>query len=121
MISIPTSGQINVSRGVSGPNEPEELWWLTASGGADLGHNPTGESIQTTVIAVYYRHKRAQVVYNALESLRDTVVCAGCLELEGYEVVTIPTTTGPFVDQDLDNESRSVGLLQVEITTKKDC
>ena len=119
--SVMTSGQLYISRVPSGPNAPDTLWWLKAEGGADLSRYVTGESIQNTVIGVYYRDTDPQAVYNRLEALRNLVVCAGCLTLEGYTIKETPTTQGPFTDQDLDNEEREVGTLKVVLTTSRSC
>lgn len=118
--SVTTSGQIKIHRASSGTKSPDELWWLVAEGGSDLGHTADGNPTQTTVIGCYYRNRSAYAVYNALELLRDTVTTAGCLVLDGYKVVAIPTTEGPFTDQDIDDEDRTVGLLQVTLTTFKE-
>ena len=119
--SVTTSGQIKIHRATAGTGSPDELWWLKAEGGSDLGHTVDGNSTQTSVIGCYYRNRSAKEVYDALEDLRDSVVCAGCLQLDGYRVVEIPTTQGPFVDNDIDDEERAVGYIQVTLTVKKEC
>jgi len=115
--SVTTSGQIKIHRAPSGTDSPDSIWWLKAEGGTDLGHTVDGKSKQTNVIGCYYRHRSAKNVYDTLELLRETVTLAGCLVLSGYEVVEIPTTFGPFNDNDIDDEERTVGYIQVAITT----
>lgn len=117
---VTTLGQIRVHRASSGTQSPDELWWLIAEGGSDLGHTVDGNSTQTSIVGCYYRNRSAKDVYDSLEQLRDTVTLAGCLVLDGYEVIEIPTTEGPFIDQDVDDESRTVGYIQVKITTRKE-
>lgn len=116
---VTTSGQIKIHRASSGINSPDSIWWLKAEGGSDVGHTVDGKSTQTTVIGCYYRHDSAKTVYDTLELLRNTVVDAGCFTLSGYRVVEIPTTEGPFVDQDIDDEKRKVGYLQVRLATAR--
>lgn len=118
--SVTTSGQIKIHRASSGPDSPDSIWWLKAEGGSDLGHTVDGNPTQTSLIGCYYRNRSAKDVYDTLEQLRDTVTLAGCLVLDGYEVIEIPTTEGPEVDNDIDDEDRAVGFIQVKLTTKKE-
>ena len=118
--SVTTSGQIKIHRASSGTDSPDSLWWLKAEGGNHVAYSVDGIPTQTNVIGCYYRNRSAKEVYDTLEALRDTVTTAGCLVLDGYAVVEIPTTFGPFNDEDIDSEDRTVGYIQVSITTRKE-
>lgn len=110
--SVATSGQdLFISRAPTGADVPDSLWWLTASGG-NREPNVNGGRRQNSTVSVYYRSTDPQQVYNKLEEL-DTLLDT-CLDLDGYQVVSYDTT-GPFTDQDLDNENRLVGLLEVRL------
>lgn len=93
---------------------PQNLWWLVSSGGSRDG------LLDTYNVDIHYRDRDAECVYEKLQSLRDNLTCAGCVELEGFEVVSIEVT-GFFTDQDIDDEERTVGLLQVTITAYQSC
>lgn len=113
--SLATPGQdLFISKAPTGTT----AYWLVASGGNTGVRYPNGGGITDTTISVYYRDPEPKNVYDNLEALRDSVECAGCLELEGYTVVSI-YTTGPFADQDLDSEDRTVGLLEITLSLKK--
>lgn len=115
---IATSGQdLYLSKAPIGST----AYWITASGGSTGERYPNGGGTVNTAISVYYRDPDPKKVYDNLEALRDETECAGCLDLEGYTVISI-YTTGPFADQDLDSEDRTVGLLEVTLQLKKkDC
>lgn len=117
--SVTTSGQIKIHRASAGTESPDSIWWLKAEGGTHVGFSVDGIPTQTNVIGCYFRHRSAKEVYDTLEALRDTVTTAGCFTLDGYQVVEIPTTFGPFNDEDIDDEDRTVGYIQVTITTRK--
>lgn len=118
--SITTSGQIKIHRASAGKDSPDSIWWLKAEGGTHVSFTVGGNPTQTNVIGCYYRNRSAKEVYDTLELMRDTVTTAGCFVLNGYKVTEIPTTFGPFNDQDIDLEDRTVGYIQVTITTMKD-
>lgn len=110
--SVATSGQdLFISRAPTGVDVPDSLWWLTANGGSGERNVNSGRK-QSVTVSVYYRSTDPQQVYNKLEQLSDLLDT--CLDLDGYQVVSYDTT-GPFTDQDLDNESRLVGLLEVRL------
>jgi hypothetical protein len=96
------------------------LWWLVLNSPGQSQKNVTGEYQQSITLDVHYRDLDPKQVYDKLQDLSEEINCAGCLELEGYTISEVETV-GPFTDQDLDNEERSVGLLQVTITIYKEC
>lgn len=99
---------------------PDALYWITTSGGNPVNKMHSGEVLKQYTINVFYRDTTEEAVYNELQSLEESVNCNGCTQLEGYETVDIEATTFP-VDDDLDSEDRKVGLLQVTLTTYKEC
>lgn len=112
--SVATLGQdLFISRART---KPSTMYWLIAQGG-NSGPKNVNQGGQTThTISVYYRNTNPQEVYDRLHELQEMVITDGCIELEGFTVVTV-NTVGPFTDQDLDNQDRTVGLLQITITT----
>lgn len=96
---------------------PDNLWWIVAGGGVAVSGSQS-RRMRSYTINVYYRDRKAENVYNKLQSLSDAMTCDGCLSLAGYDVIDA-RETGLWSDQDLDDENRSVGLLQVTITTFK--
>ncbi len=112
--SIATLGQdLRISRA---PNKPNHLFWLLASGGAVNSKNVNRGVRQSHTISVYCRDDDPRVVYDSLHTLEELVLTAGCISLEGY-VVTDLVTAGPFTDQDLDSQSRTIGLLEITVET----
>jgi hypothetical protein len=99
-----------------GDEIPQNIWWLKAAGGSQPANPNFRGQLGTSTIEVYYRDRDPEIVYDKLTELAADLSCNGCLALDGFEVVGV-TTTGPFVDQDVDAENRMVGLLQVNITT----
>lgn len=118
-LGIASSGQIKLTRVPSGRNASNNLWWLLSEGGLTV-QLVTGESQTTYQIGIYYRSTDPQAVDQALESLSDSINLAGCLTLSGYDLVSPPITSSPQTDSDLDNEERTVGYLQCQLTVRKD-
>lgn len=104
-----------ISRAPSGVDTDNAIWWLVLQNSGISVKNPTGEWSQTSEVFVYYRSMDASEVYNSLEELNRELLAAGCFELVGYTIREVQTT-GPFADLDLDNEERTVGVLQVSLT-----
>jgi len=94
---------------------PVACWWVVSGGGTPESKNITGERQNNYTVEVYYRDKDAQNVYNLMQSLSDEINSIGCLELENYTLVTMESIVFP-TDRDLDDEERTVGVLQVSIT-----
>lgn len=96
------------------------LIWIIPSGGAPTSRNATGELIKTYQFLLYYRSVKAKNVDEVLSRLEEMLNCSNCVELEGYELVEMATTQFP-ADQDLDDENREVGLLQISLQVYKRC
>jgi hypothetical protein len=100
--------------------DPNRIFWLKAGGGSPVSKSVNGSSTKNYIIEIYLRDLEADDVNETLQELGDDLSCAGCVTLEGYDVMEVGTN-GPWSDQDLDNEERTVGLLQVTITIHKEC
>jgi len=94
---------------------PNKCMWVVAGGGSNIGKNGTGEKQKNYLVSIFYRNTDAKDVLDTLESLESLVNSATCIDLDGYNVIEVEGTQFP-IDQDLDNEDRSVGLIQVTIT-----
>ena len=68
---------------------------------------------------MYYRSKDQELVYDTLQELEEAINSDKCATLVDYETVEMEATSFP-TDQDLDVEDRTVGLLQITITTYSD-
>jgi hypothetical protein len=120
-ISVGTFGtDIFISRAPSSDKVPDSIFWLKATGGSLLKKAVNGSSQRNYVIEIYHRDVNTESVYETLQGLGEDLTCAGCVTLESYDVVEI-VTNGPWTDQDLDNEERTVGLLQATITIMEEC
>lgn len=108
-----------ISGAPSSNKAPDNIWWLVASGGSPTA-NASSENLKSYQIDIYRRHLDPKTLYDELQSLEEDLNCAACISIEGYDVVDTVATTFP-VDNDLDDERRKVGLLQLTITTYKSC
>lgn len=97
-----------------------DIVWVIPSGGNIVGRNRTGELIKAYTFIVYYRHTSAERVDTFMAELENTLNCAGCVELENYELLEIETSTLP-ADQDVDSENRMVGQMTVRVQIYKRC
>lgn len=98
---------------------PEAGWWVVSSGGSPESDNQTGEKIKNYTLDIFYRSSDEKEVYDNLQSLEETINSDGCTQLNGYNVIDM-TATLFNVDQDIDNEDRKVGLIQVNLRTYKE-
>lgn len=96
-------------------NSEDAIWWVIGAGGNSDPKNSTGERIKNYTLDVFYRDTNAEEVYDKMQILEEEVNSKECTELEGYETVDMEAALFP-ADQDIDNEDRTVGLLQVTLT-----
>lgn len=99
---------------------PTELFYIIPSGGSVIRNAPTGDKIKLYQFLVYFRSNSAERVDKVLNSLEEDLNCAGCVQLEGFELMSIQTNSLP-ADQDADSENRMVGMIQVQIEVYKKC
>lgn len=97
-----------------------ELLWVIPSGGMPIRANQTGEMIKEYSFTIYFRSMSAEKVDKALNDLEQTLNCSSCVQLEGFELVSIRATQFP-ADQDLDSENRMVGMINCSISVYKGC
>lgn len=98
----------------------DAIWWIVENGGSVISKNSTGEARKSYQIEVYYRNRDYKAVKDGLYALEEDLNCDGCSQISGYDTIDIEATTFP-IDNDLDSEDRKIGLLQVNITTYKEC
>lgn len=97
-----------------------ELFYIIPTGGNSVDKLATGESIRLYQFAIYYRSQSAQQVDETLSNLEEFLSCAKCVQLEGFQLMSIDVSQYP-TNQDLDVENRAIGLLQVHVTAYKTC
>lgn len=94
---------------------PDSCLWVLSAGGNVISKNSSGEKQKNYVFSVYIRDLDQQNLYNLLQQIEEEANKKDCIELDGYEVLEVETIVFP-TDQDLDNEDRSIGLLQIAVT-----
>jgi hypothetical protein len=99
-------------------NAPPACWWVISSGGSPVQKLPTGETIRQYFLMVYYRSNKGADVERQLSILEESLNTSDCLQLQGYEIVSVEASQFP-ADNDLDSEDRRVGMLQATIEVYK--
>lgn len=99
---------------------PDSIWWIISNGGNPIQKNSTGESLKRYQVQIFYRNRDYKTIANAIYDLEEDLNCDGCTQLTGIDTVDIEATSFP-IDNDIDGEDRKIGLLQVSLTTYKDC
>lgn len=94
---------------------PDTCWWVLSSGGNTLSKNNTGEKQKNYIISVFYRSIDAENVYDTLQSFEELVNAKDCVVFTNYDILELQATVYP-TDQDIDNEERTVGLVQILLT-----
>ena len=97
-----------------------EVLWVIPMGGYPSSMNKTGEMIKDYQMTIYFRSNSAKKVDEVLNDLEQTLNCSSCVDLEGFELVSIRATQLP-ADQDLDSENRMVGTISVQLEVYKSC
>lgn len=108
-----------LSNAPSSNRKKDRLWWLVASGGEKETTMVTGGSMKNYRIDIFHRDLDYKAVYNAMQALEIELNCSDCVQLEGYEVIRLEAVNLP-IDNDIDDERRKVGLLQVNIRVYKE-
>lgn len=104
----------------NGNKVPDNIWWIISNGGNPIKKNSTGESLKSYQVQIFSRNTNPRTIAEELFTLEEDLNCDGCSQLTGFDTVDIEATTFP-IDNDLDSEDRKVGLLQVNLTTYKEC
>lgn len=89
-------------------------WWVVLNGGAPDSVNETGEMMKNYILNVYYRNIDQQEVYDQMQVLEEAVNSPTCIELTDFDTISVMANSFP-VDQDIDSQERTVGLVQVTI------
>lgn len=98
----------------------DAIWWIVENGGGVIQKNATGEATKSYQFNVFFRSRDYEAIKDAMYELEEDLNCDNCSQISGYDTIDIEATTFP-IDNDLDSEDRKVGLLQVTITTYKEC
>lgn len=118
---VATLGQdLIINRAPSSKEVVDDLWWIISNGGGPIQKNQTGEVRKSYTALIYRRGKNYRQIDEQMSQLEEDLNCDRCTQLEGFDTIDIEATAFPLND-DLDSEDRMVGLLQVTITTYKEC
>lgn len=94
---------------------PDAVWWVVKSGGSPIRKNSTGERVKDYNLSVYYRDTDAEQVYELMQDFEEEINSKSCIQLDGYDTIEMEASIFT-ADQDLDNEDRIVGLMNVRIS-----
>lgn len=93
---------------------PDESWLIIVSGGNPDTVTLDGGMIKLYTFNIYRRSLAGKKIEQELFALEETLNCASCVGLEGFE--TIYSRAVQFAqDIDLDNANRRIGLLQAQV------
>lgn len=93
----------------------DAIFWIVAAGGSPIGKNHTGEKVKNYILSVFYRNTDAADVYEKVQAFEELINSGNCTQLNGYDTIEMSATSFA-TDQDLDNEDRTIGLIQVTLT-----
>lgn len=93
----------------------DAVWWVVKSGGSPVRKNSTGERVKDYNLSVYYRNTDAEQVYELMQDFEEEINSKSCIQLDGYDTIEMEASIFT-ADQDLDNEDRVVGLMNVRIS-----
>lgn len=97
-------------------NAQDDCYWIVSSGGNPVNENQTGEMLKQYNLNVYFRSLDAEKVDTNMQALEELINADLCTQLNGFDTMDLKATAFPS-DQDIDNEERTVGLLQVTVQT----
>jgi len=97
---------------------PNTCWSVIPSGGRPLIPNSTGERVKAYTLEVRYRSNNAEDVYDTLQAFEELVNSNSCTQLANFDTIDLEALVFP-TDEDLDSEDRTIGLVQVTLTTYK--
>ena len=97
-------------------NAPDASWWVVSAGGSPETRNQTGEVRKNYILNVFYRSSDEESVYNEMQELEIELNKSNCLQLANFDTIELQATIFP-ADQDIDSEERTIGTVQVQITT----
>lgn len=93
---------------------PDEAWLVTVGGGNPEMVTLDGAMLKLYTFNVYRRSLAGKELERKLFSLEETLNCASCVNLSGFE--TIYSRATQFAqDMDLENENRRIGVIQAQV------
>lgn len=110
----------STAKAVNGSPVSDRIFWLKSAGGTTISKAVTGSTQKNYLIELYLRDVNTEGVHETMQDLGEDLSCTGCVTLENYDVVSV-SVNGPWTDQDMDNEERDVGLLQITVLINKEC
>jgi hypothetical protein len=94
---------------------PDKAMWILSGGGSPSSDKFTNNKEKQYIVSVFYRNTDQEDVYETLQRLEELVNSNGCTQLGDYDTFDMQCTLFP-TDNDLDQEDRTVGLIEVTIT-----
>lgn len=95
---------------------PTRSFWILGGGGSPVIRNQTGEKSKNYLFTVFMRNTDAENVDETLQSLEEFFNSKQCFELEDYTLIEIEAS-GFQTDGDIDIEGRTLGSIEVSVTT----
>lgn len=93
---------------------PDNAWLITVGGGNPEVVTLDGAMMKLYSFNIYYRSISGKDIERKLFSLEETLNCATCVNLVGFE--TIYSRATQFAqDIDFENENRRIGMLQAQV------
>lgn len=110
---IGTFGQ-NLFLGEIPLDAPDNAWLIVVGGGNPEMVTLDGAMMKLYNFNIYRRSTSGKDIERELFSLEETLNCASCVNLDGFE--TIWSRATQFAqDMDLENENRRIGMLQAQV------
>lgn len=119
-LSVTLGQDLFIGQAPSSNRVADDIWWVIENGGGIVQKNATGEAQKSYQFNVYGRNRNYKTLKDAMNTLEENLNCDNCSQLSGYDTIDIEATSFA-IDNDLDAEDRKIGLLQVTITTYKEC
>lgn len=93
----------------------KRAFWIVSGGGTPVIRANTGEKGKAYLITVFLRDIDSESVDETLQLLEETINSKNCKSLNNYETIEMEAS-GFASDQDLDQEDRTIGSVEVTLT-----
>lgn len=103
--------------GATPKDAPDSCILVLSGGGNSQIKNKTGEKVKKYLITLIYRSTNAEEVYNTLQNIEETIN-ENQITLLNYDTIEAECVGFP-TDQDIDNEERTKGILQISLLIYK--
>lgn len=110
-----TGANKNIFKDAAPQKAPDDCWWVTGGGGPITLDADTGEKRKEYLLSVYYRSIDSDELDEILHAFETRLNGKHCDQLDSFDTIDMRATNFQS-DQDLDNEDRSVGLVQVTVS-----